>query len=182
MKRVFILHCFGGNSRGSWYQSAGEALESKYAVTIPDLPEPEIAPYETWQAALTELNPDVDTLLIGHSLGGTLILRYLEQSNRPVVGFILVGAPMNDLARNDLHQTGFFERDFNWAEIQKNAPTRLVVASTDDPVVPFWQAEYINQNVAGELVRFEDKAHFNQKEFPELIEQIHHYFEKENNG
>lgn len=148
----------------------GQQLTDFFVVEIPDLPDPENAPFAEWLAALAKLTPDSETLLVGHSLGGTLILRYLEQTELPVHSFYLVAAPINDLARNDLHETGFFEWDFDWEKIKKNSEGRHILASTDDPTVPFWQAEYLIKNLEAEMHMFNNKGHFKETDLPELVE------------
>lgn len=167
--RLVILHSFGRTSSENWYQSIGQALADSFDVTTPDLPNPEKGKIAEWLPALIGLRPDPTTYLVGHSLGGTLILRYLEQAIEPIAGFFLVGAPVNDLARNDLHETGFFERDFAWETIKQQSKKRFCLASTDDPTVPFWQAEYIAKQVEAKLVTFHDRQHFKQTDFPELV-------------
>lgn len=153
MSRLILLHSYGRTSGDNWYQSVGQAVTDVFgSVEIPDLPDPEVARAADWLSALEQLQPDEQTVLVGHSLGGTLILRYLEQAQRSVAGIMLVAAPINDLARNDLHDTGFFTGDFDWSAIQQKAAKRYVVGSTDDPTVPFWQAESIALNLPGELI------------------------------
>lgn len=181
MNRLIILHGFGGRPDKHWYNSLGQALADRFSVTIPALPNPEVGKMEEWLAALAALRPDQQSTLVGHSLGGTLILRYLEQASLPIAAFFTVGSPINDLARNDLHATGFFERDFIWSTIKQRSPKRLVIGSTDDQSVPFWQAEYIAKQIDGELVTFTDKGHFNKAaDFPELVDLITQHVEKTN--
>lgn len=167
--RLIILHSFGRTSRDNWYQAVGQQLADLFEIVIPDLPDPEAGRISDWLPALAALRPDAQTWLVGHSLGGTLILRYLEQAEAPIAGCVLVAAPANDLARNDLHATGFFERDFDWAAIQAKAPTRLIIGSADDQTVPFWQAEYLAANAKGQLIRLEGYDHFKADHLPELV-------------
>lgn len=171
-QRLVILHSFGRTSQDNWYQAVGQTLVDAFIIATPDLPNPDDGKMAEWLPALITLNPDSNTYLVGHSLGGTLILRYLEQTQEPIAGFFLVGAPVNDLARNDLHETGFFERDFEWDKIKQNSNKRFTLASIDDPTVPFWQAEYIAKQVDAKLITFYDKGHFKQPDFPELVELL----------
>jgi predicted alpha/beta hydrolase family esterase len=169
MKRLILLHSFGRTSLDNWYQSVGSSLTDIFKVVIPDLPNPDDGKMSEWLPALNELQPDDQTILVGHSLSGALVLRYLEQAKQPIDSFYLVAATLNDLARNDLHETGFFERDFNWEQIRANSMKRFVLASTDDPTVPYWQAEYFAKQLPAELVTFSDKGHFKDETFPELV-------------
>lgn len=172
MKRLILLHSFGRTSQDNWYQSVAASLTDVFDVVVPSLPNPDLGKMDEWLPALEELQPDGQTVLVGHSLSGALVLRYLEQVNRPIHSAYLVAATLNDLARNDLHETGFFERDFGWEQIRQNCPRRFVLASTDDPTVPYWQAEYLAKQLPAELVTYHDKGHFKDATFPELIELL----------
>lgn len=172
MKRLFIFHSFNSNSQKDWYRSVAADLRGDFDVLTPDLPDPTVAKASEWMAALALLRPDRDTILVGHSLSGILILRYLETAAAAITGFVLVAAPINDLARNDLHATGFFERDFAWTDIIPQAARRLVIASTNDDTVPFWQAEYLANNLQAELISLENHGHFHQPDFPELTAKL----------
>ena len=49
----------------------------------------------------------------------------------------------------------------------------VIWSSKDDPVVPYQHSVRIQSQIAGSQLRmFEDKGHFNQAEFPELIQEI----------
>lgn len=182
MKRLIILHCFGRTSQERWYQSVKNSLRNQFEkIETPDMPHPNLGNIEEWLPALEALSPDTTTVLVGHSLGATLILRYLEQANRHVASYYLVAGPINDLAQDDLHATGFFEQDFNWEQIKSNCPIGYCLASKDDDTVPFWQAEKIAAETGAALIPFEDKGHFRQDEFPELVELIISNLSKEKN-
>ena len=49
----------------------------------------------------------------------------------------------------------------------------MIWTSKDDPIVPYQHSVRIQSQIAGSQPRiFEDKGHFNQAEFPELIQEI----------
>lgn len=49
----------------------------------------------------------------------------------------------------------------------------MIWSSKDDPVVPYQHSVRIQSQIAGSQLRmFEDKGHFNQAEFPELVQEI----------
>ena len=49
----------------------------------------------------------------------------------------------------------------------------MIWSSKDDPIVPYHHSVRIQLQIAGsQLKMFEDKGHFNQAEFPELVEEI----------
>lgn len=49
----------------------------------------------------------------------------------------------------------------------------MIWSSKDDPTVPYQHSVRIQSQIVGSQLRmFEDKGHFNQLEFPELIQEI----------
>ena len=57
--------------------------------------------------------------------------------------------------------------------ISSKAEKIVIWSSKDDPVVPYQHSVRIHSQIAGSQLRmFEDKGHFNQAEFPELIQEI----------
>ncbi len=172
-KRLIILHCFGRTSQERWYQSVASEVGTLFdEVLTPDLPHPDLGLMSEWLPTLQGLQPDQHTVLIGHSLSGTLILRYLEEAAGPIAGFYTVAAPTTGLDRDELEATGFFADPYDWATIKRNAMHRVVLASTDDDTVPFGQAEEIAAQTGAELIAFANKGHFRDDTFPELVARL----------
>ena len=100
MKRVFIIHGWGGNPDEPWLKWLKQQLEAKdYEATNPKMP-------NTWNPKISEwvnrLNqsvgePNEDTYFVGHSIGCQAIMRYLEQlpENQKVGGVIFVAGWFN---------------------------------------------------------------------------------------
>src|SRR5260221_3924928 len=74
-----------------------EQLGSDYHVLAPDMPDPDHPRYLTWRDQIEqELDKlAADVLLIGHSLGGSMLLKYLAEGTyqRPIAGMFLVAVP-----------------------------------------------------------------------------------------
>ncbi|OHB19217.1 MAG: hypothetical protein A3F96_01520 [Parcubacteria group bacterium RIFCSPLOWO2_12_FULL_40_10] len=84
MKRVFIIHGWGGYSEEGWFPWLKKELEKQnFLVKVPSMPDSNEPRIETWVTHLKEVvgNPDEETFLIGHSIGCQTILRYLESLN-----------------------------------------------------------------------------------------------------
>ena len=78
-KRVLIIHGWESNSREHWFLAEKERLEKLgYEVVVPDMPNTLHPQKEEWVKVIEDFNPDENSILIGHSLGGVTILRYLE--------------------------------------------------------------------------------------------------------
>jgi len=81
MKKVFIVHGFGGEPNGGWRPWLMGELAKKdiYACALP-MPTPEEPKKEEWVKAITDAIkiPNEEIFLVGHSLGVPAILHYLE--------------------------------------------------------------------------------------------------------
>jgi hypothetical protein len=81
MKRVFIIHGWGGKGGEGWQNWLKKELEKKgFEVFAPDMPDTENPKIETWVPFLSKLvgKCDEETFFVGHSIGCQTILRYLE--------------------------------------------------------------------------------------------------------
>lgn len=111
-----------------------------------------------------------DVLLIGHSSGAELILRYLEQYQANTV--VLIGAQYTDLGIDSEKQSGYYDHPREWDTIKKNAKVIIQFASTDDPYIPIHEAHTIRDQLESEYYEFPRKGHFMDTEFPELIQVL----------
>lgn len=80
MKRVFIVHGWGGYPEEGWFPWLKKELEAKgFKVLIPSMPNPLIPTMEEWIPYLAKAvgEPDEQTYLVGHSIGCPTIIHYL---------------------------------------------------------------------------------------------------------
>ncbi|GHO42066.1 alpha/beta hydrolase [Ktedonospora formicarum] len=72
-------------------------LGNNYEVLAPDMPDPEHPQYLAWRDQIEQEHGklDADALFIGHSLGGSMLLKYLAEGTyqRPIVALFLVSVP-----------------------------------------------------------------------------------------
>jgi predicted alpha/beta hydrolase family esterase len=81
MKRIFIVHGWGGYPTEGWFPWLKTELEQKgFQVFVPQLPDTDHPTIENWVPALTAAvgTPDSDTYFVGHSMGCQTIARYAE--------------------------------------------------------------------------------------------------------
>jgi pimeloyl-ACP methyl ester carboxylesterase len=84
-KQIFFIHGAGNqhhpDGSGKLVASLKRELGSDYEVLAPDMPDPDHPAYKAWRdqigQELGRLDPDV--LLIGHSFGGSVLLKYLAE-------------------------------------------------------------------------------------------------------
>ncbi|MBV9733680.1 MAG: serine hydrolase family protein [Verrucomicrobia bacterium] len=141
-----ILFIQGG---GAGAHSADESLVGylrsvlgpSYEVRYPIMPNEEDPEYERWRIAITKeltvLTGDV--ILIGHSLGGSFLLKYLseEKVETTIAGVFLIAAPYwggNGWRYEGYERVGLRE-DFV-SKLPQGVPLYLY-HSRDDEIVPF---------------------------------------------
>src|SRR5216683_8158986 len=82
-KQILFIHGAGNQHKplgsGKLIASLQEQLGSDYQILAPDMPDPDHPGYKAWRDQIEqELGKlDADVLLIGHSFGGSVLLKYL---------------------------------------------------------------------------------------------------------
>lgn len=192
-QHVFVIH--GGNAFNShagyvaslttkevslerlrakgWKMTLGEHLGSDFEVFNPQMPCGQNAKYAEWKIIFDKLVPlmELGVILIGHSLGGIFLAKYLSEETfpKPITATLLVAPPFNTAGEYPL-------ADFIFGDLSR-LPTQagkiFIYHSHDDQIVPFSNAEaYKNALPEAELVAFANRGHFNDDVFPELVQEI----------
>ena len=188
MKRVFIIHGWGGKPNGGWLPWLMEELSKKdiFACSLP-MPSSEKPIVSEWVNAIASYvgMPDRDTIFVGHSLGVAAILRYLENipQAREIGGMILVSGFINPLEQerfvDNVEVTNTFV--FPLIDTEKihsfHIPS-VVIHGKKDQLVPYEQSEKIAKALEAKLILIEDGDHFSQKkepicrELPQALEAV----------
>src|SRR5690606_19589856 len=83
-----------------WKQTLDQDLGEEYQVFTPEMPNKQNAHYEEWKIWFERLIPFLqnDVILVGHSLGGIFLAKYLSENTFPVAikATILISAPYDD--------------------------------------------------------------------------------------
>ncbi len=72
MKKIYIIHGWGANSKSDWIPWLKKELKNKnFEVFAPDMPNTDEPIIENWLSKLNEIlpSPDENCILIGHSIG-----------------------------------------------------------------------------------------------------------------
>jgi len=161
--------------RDRWIRNLAKDLGEDYLVLTPKMPNSTNARYEEWKTwfenVLTVL--DKELILIGHSLGGIFLVKYLSENkiDKTIKAIFLLGAPFDD----DLGEESLadFVLPENLSGFSDQVEKMFFLHSKDDPCVPCDHAfKYQKKLPEAKLVIFENKGHFNEEEFPELAELI----------
>ncbi|MEO7617941.1 MAG: alpha/beta hydrolase [Candidatus Saccharibacteria bacterium] len=161
-----------------WYPILGQAVEAKgipfFAPVLPHTNDPDIT---EWKDVLTALQPDEDTVLIGHSRGSVAILRWLEDQKAGVhiSKVILTAANVGDGSGGraiPATSRGFYtEAGYDFDAIKSHCDEFVIVHSKNDTVVDFAAAESNAKGLNAQLVVYEDQGHFDSGTIivPDLI-------------
>lgn len=142
MKRhVLFIHGGGEKVREADKKLAAslrDALGISYDVRYPEMPAADRPEYETWKGQVAKELAALDgkVILVGHSLGASVLLKYLseEEVEKPVAGLFLVAAPYWGAEDWEVEEYELRE------DFASTLPGRLPVFfyhSRDDEVVPF---------------------------------------------
>lgn len=184
MKRVIIVHCWGGTPQYCWYQwTKGQLEQQGFQVEVPAMPETDEPKLKLWLPKLIETvgQPDADLYLVGHSIGCATIMRYLQQlpEGQKIGGVVLVAGFANDLGIPEL--TNFYETPLDYAKIREKSVKGFTnIHSDDDEYVPLSNSGELKKHLGGEAIILHGKGHFfgpldNQDsciELPEVVEAI----------
>lgn len=158
--------------RSDWKDTLAETLPT-YEVLFPSMPSSGNAKYDEWSIWFERIIPLLrdNVTLIGHSLGGIFLAKYLSEHTLPVsvASIHLVAAPYN--ADTEVEGLGDFR-----IEKPVTLPTKDVYLyySKDDIYVPFEEGKkYVHDLPDATFLFFEDRGHFfTQDQFPELAERL----------
>ncbi len=158
-----------------WKDTLGEKLENDFEVIFPKMPNPMNAKYAEWKIYFEKLIPFLgkEIILIGHSLGGIFLAKYLAENNfsKKIMATFLIAAPFD--SESSEYTLSDFILPASLDKFQEQGGRIFLYHSEDDNVVPFADLEkYQSALPKAEAVVFSDKKHFNQEEFPEIVEMI----------
>lgn len=174
-----------------WKDNLGKDLGSDFEVFQPEMPSSEDAKYAEWKVVFEKAAAflESDAILVGHSLGGIFLARYLSENTMKVriAAVFLVAAPFFKPSKKGDARTGmranagftvsdtpgFFKR------LEAQAGKVTIYHSEDDQVVAVSHAKLYKKGMPhAEYVIFKDRGHFRAEHFPELVKAIHELFLK----
>ena len=149
----------------------------------PRMPLQDNAKYEEWKIHFERYFPHLrnNIILIGQSLGGTFLAKYLSENKLPkkILSLYLIGSAFdNTLPGEDL--VGGFKLKSDISMIEKNSPNLNLLFSKDDDVVPVSHTEKFRKKLKNaNIIIYESKnGHFKISEFPEIVEMIKNNLKK----
>lgn len=174
-KHVILIHGAGPkhyrslkDGTGDWQAKLPVDLGEDYKVMAPQFPSPKNPSYEEWKILFNKYLAKVkgDLILVGHSLGGSFLLKYLSEESitQKVTGLFLVATPFNTF--NGFEAPTDFSKFWNIENL-------YLYHSLDDVEVPYALSLMYQERLRGTLKTFTDRGHyFKRCEFSEILWDI----------
>jgi len=158
----------------SWKENLQARLGNDYQVLLPTMPNTTNAKYNEWKlwfGRIAEVVTD-DCILVGHSLGGIFLAKYLSENTFPrtISATILIAAPFNDETNEELAD---FKIDSISDTFAQQAGKVVFFNGEDDPVISIQERDMFRQALpTATFYTLPAPDHFVRAELPELTEVI----------
>lgn len=157
-----------------WKDTLQETLGVDYEVLAPRMPNGTNAVYTEWELWFSRILPLLSehVILIGHSLGGVFLARYLSEHHSPVHirATMLVASPFREDFDEPLND---FVPPHDLSLLDSQGGDLFIYHSTDDPVVPYTHGKLYADALPHATFRTcENMRHFNTATFPALVEDV----------
>lgn len=162
------------NREKRWSRNLEKTLGKDFTVLSPVMPCKFNAKYREWSIWFEKLFPYIkdNVVLIGHSLGGTFLVKYLSKNNFPkrILATYLVSPAYNE---DSGHSLATFSLPGSLEKFKKQGGKIFIYHSRDDLIAPFVNfIKYTKVLPEAEKRIFKNRGHFLQEEFPELVKDI----------
>lgn len=162
-------------TKKDWKNRMEADLGEDFEVFLPEMPNKRNARYLEWKIWFEKIIDilDDDLILLGSSLGGIFLAKYLSENkiSKKIKAVILVAAPFDD--SNNEESLIDFKLPNSLLNFSKQCKSIYLIQSRDDVLVSFEEFEkYKKALLSAKVIIFEDRGHFSQETFPEIVEII----------
>lgn len=188
MKRIFIVHGWGGNPEEGWFPWLKEELEKiGFKVFVPQLPDADNPRIYNWVPALARVvgKADKETYFIGHSMGCQTIARYLENlpNEEKIGGAIFVAGFFKHLKEleddENVRETDkhWFSASLSLEKVRTHLLKSIAIFSDDDPWVSLDSQDDFKEKLGSEIIIEHNMGHFSGArdkvfQLPVVLEQF----------
>ncbi len=186
MKKVFIVHGWGGYPKEGWFPWLRNNLEKKeYLVFVLKMPNSEHPKINIWVNHLSKQvgKLDKNIFFVGHSIGCQTILRYLEKENKKIGGAVFV-APWMQLDKNTIAEEGkeaikiakpWVNKPIDFVKIKKLGKYYSVF-SDNDKYVTLNNIKLFEKKLHSNIIVLHKKGHFSGsdkiKKIPVVLKEL----------
>lgn len=187
MKRVIIVHGWGGKPEHGWYLWLKKELGKRgFETSVPELPNTDNPKIDAWVSRLSSAvgSPDEDTYLVGHSMGCQTIARYLETlpDGIKIGGAIFVAGFFKSLYDEDYDdedketERHWIKAPLDFKKVKLHIKKSVAIFSEDDPDVPLDNKEDFEAKLGSEVIILNGYKHFTGEaginELPIVLEKL----------
>jgi predicted alpha/beta hydrolase family esterase len=175
---VLLVHSSGpqGAGQGSapFVARLRDQLGSGHEVLFPEMPTPDDPHYQLWSERLGQLLAETDSpvVVLGHSLGGSVVLKHLAETgpHQAIAGLILVAMPF--WGQSDWEAEWALPE--GWPADSTPLPPIHLFHSRDDEEIPFAHLELYAKRLPGGAVHPVDgNGHlFDRGDLSDIVETI----------
>ena len=181
MKRVFIIHGWGGRPDCGWLKWLNKELSKKgFKVYSPGMPDKEFPKIKPWINHLKKIVGKVDenTYFVGHSLGCQTIMRFLESQNNKAGGAIFVGGGLK-LKGLDKEEEKiilpWLNTPINFDKVKNKSNKFVALFSDNDPYVKIENSKIFKEKLGAKIIIEKNKGHYIEdvtKEIPVVLKEL----------
>lgn len=184
MKKIYLIHGWGGTGGGGWFDWLKLNLKEKAEVFAFDMPNTNNPKIENWVGYLNKKinknNLDKETYFIGHSIGCQAIIRYLQQLPEKIKigGSIFIAGWFNLNGLEDEEKEvarPWLESKIDFKEVKKHCNNFLAIFSDNDPYVPLSDTNLFKEKLGARIIIQKNQGHFDNVN---KIEEILNFLEK----
>jgi predicted alpha/beta hydrolase family esterase len=183
MKKVYLIHGWGGRASGNWFDWIRKELEGKAEIRAFDMPDTDHPNIERWVSFMQENVKTIDkeTYFIGHSIGCQAILRFLERlpEDVKIAGCVFVAGFFNlkpESYSDDEEKAvarPWIETPIDFDIVKQHCTNFLALFSDNDPYVPLSDEKLFKKNLSAKTIIMHGLEHFNKRyELPDLMKFI----------
>jgi len=152
-----------------WKKLLQDALGEVYDVIYVMMPSRANAKYDEWVIWFEKLLPyiQMDVRFVGHSLGANFLAKYLSENT------LDASITQVHFVAGSFGTKGGFNLPQSLDKIEKQCDDIYIYHSTDDHIVEFMNGEKYHVALpTATFVTFDDRNHFLQDKFPEIVKNI----------
>ena len=169
---IVMIHGWEGKGNQGWFKDLKKFWEAHgIEVHSPDFPNADAPVYEEWKAFFEQnLRGKINerTILLGHSLGGGFIQRYLSEASLKVAEVVLVAPTINDCGITQM--SNFFSAEFDHERIKNSADNIFIYSGGKDPFIPASDGKFLAEKLSAHYRFFPDCGHWGQSEIEHHVE------------
>ena len=167
IKRVFLIHGWGGKPDNHWFPWLSWELKSRgfdvYALTMPHADAPKVS---EWVVTIKDAvgRPDKETFFVGHSLGCIAVVRYIEQLQKTarVGGCVFVAGFLSDLGIPEVED--FVNTPLDVGKAKSHCPKFVTIFSDNDSYISMEKSLEFQKALGAKAILERGKGHFSKSE------------------